>query len=106
MGTVAEQIVAVATCLNPNEEPILVYRRVNKGLVQFWNLGALSLGDGDSGNVRPRLEFCLAHDFGYVYDMEWCPSGCYDDARLGLLAVACSDSHVYVYSVPQPCKVK
>lgn len=44
--------------------------------------------------------------------MEWCPSGCYDLEnvednpgvlkRLGLLAVAGSDSFVYIYAVPAP----
>ena len=47
--------------------------------------------------------------------MEWCPSGCYQDQRIvelekipdkmkrmGLLAAACSDGFVHIYSLPFP----
>lgn len=44
--------------------------------------------------------------------MECCPSGCYQNPdyentianikRLGLLAAACSDGFVYIYSLPFP----
>ena len=61
----------------------------------------------------------LAHNFGSVWDLKWCPSGCWEDpsghgssegqsselrgdARLGLLAMACSDGTVRVMSIPHP----
>lgn len=44
--------------------------------------------------------------------MAWCPSGCWENPsikypdnnlpRLGLLALACSDSYIRIYSIPHP----
>uniref|UniRef100_A0A6P7G5R6 Uncharacterized protein LOC114334425 n=1 Tax=Diabrotica virgifera virgifera TaxID=50390 RepID=A0A6P7G5R6_DIAVI len=72
-------------------------------LIQFWNFGILR-------NVQefpePRLEFGLAVDYGPIWHLEWCPSGCYnvEDSgewtRIGLLAVSGSTMPVYLYSVP------
>lgn len=44
----------------------------------------------------------MAHDYGYIYDMEWCSSGCYDKYCLGLLGIACSDSYAYINAIKQP----
>lgn len=69
------------------------------GMIQIWNFGELQNGK-HSQMPNPVLEYCLCHDFGYISQMEWCPSGCYGEERLGLLAIASSDSNVYVYSLP------
>lgn len=43
-----------------------------------------------------------------IWHMEWCPSGCYDEEdsnglrRMGLLAVACSDGNIVIYSIHFP----
>lgn len=96
-----DQIISVAINLNPNEELHLNDRNSNNnGLVQFWNFGLLNFLE--RSNLLPKLEFCIAHNYGHVYDMEWCPSGCHDTNRLGLLAIACSDSHVYIHHIQQP----
>lgn len=55
----------------------------------------------------------IAHDYGTVWAMDWCPSGTRDIptdedkncARLGLLAVACSNGIVYILSVPYPSTI-
>lgn len=96
--------------LSPDKQYSLSKNSTDPGLIQFWNFGILS----NSGSVqKPELEFCICHNYGQILHMEWCPSGCYDlekcgDGlkRLGLLAVAGSDSYVYVYSVPQPGEIE
>ncbi|XP_066583458.1 uncharacterized protein [Prorops nasuta] len=61
--------------------------------------------------------YCIAHDNGTVWCLEWCPSGCYETkelnylvkdkvTRMGLLAAACSDSSVQIYSLPFPQELK
>lgn len=99
-----EQIIAVAVNLNPNYEPTLNTRCNNKALIQFWNFGHLN--NAKVNEDLPKLEFCIAHEYGYVYDLEWCPSGCCDSKRMGLLAIACSDSFVYIYAVLQSALIK
>lgn len=75
------------------------------GMIQFWNYGALA--NKVVPEMKPKLEFCLLHNFGEVSFLEWCPSGCNDEGdkefsdRLGVLAV-CSDDGVYVYAIPIP----
>ena len=57
---------------------------------------------------KPFLAYTLAHEGGTVWCLEWCPSGCYQNEksdkklRMGLLAAACSDGCVYIYSLPFP----
>lgn len=63
-------------------------------------------------NSLPSLEFCLLHNHGMIWHMEWCPSGCYDEEdsnglrRMGLLAVACSDGNIIIYSIHFPDKLQ
>lgn len=56
----------------------------------------------------------IAHNYGAIWKLEWCPSGgvCEFEKqtlhgaekykRLGLLAVAASDGNVYIYSICLP----
>lgn len=67
--------------------------------------------------VVPEMAFAITHDYGVVWDLDWCPSGCNDDcyinidqnncdsnssAKMGLLAIACSNGKSYVYAIPHP----
>ncbi|XP_078665593.1 uncharacterized protein LOC144907992 isoform X1 [Branchiostoma floridae x Branchiostoma belcheri] len=85
------------------------------GMIQLWCLGDLE--SSSSATDVPYLSLGLAHEFGAVWDMKWCPSGAWDPpeenpllqqdhpavlARLGLLAVASSDGRVRIMSVPHP----
>lgn len=102
------------------------------GVLQFWNFGELKYNqnekvsrwpeeeqtsseddsaDGPSAK-RPKLEFMIAHDYGTILEITWCPGGTtYLDAgeledgvqqngRLGLLALACSDGYVRILAIP------
>lgn len=60
-----------------------------------------------SPDCSPQLGLALAHDFGFVADLRWCPSGCWEAEdepcnenpglrRLGLVALACGDGAVRI----------
>ncbi|KAJ0181740.1 hypothetical protein K1T71_002462 [Dendrolimus kikuchii] len=82
----------------------------NPALIQLWNVGFFD-------TTLPKLALGLAHDYGTIWALDWCPSGARDpllksdpDAfekplRLGLLAVACSNGIVYIYSIPYPSTI-
>lgn len=66
----------------------------------------------------PALAYGIAHSFGTIWCLEWCPSGCFDSEviddgekeankfkRMGLLAAACSDGCVHIYSLPFPTEL-
>ena len=74
-----------------------------KGTIQIWDVGVIS--KATKTPPTPHMSFAIAHEFGVVREVKWCPSGCYDSPkaeqrkgegesklpRLGLLAVASSD---------------
>lgn len=67
-------------------------------LIQIWNCRQLC--NARSAQSMPELEMCIAHQYGRMWSLVWCPSGCYDKERLGLLAAACSDGTVRLFSIP------
>ncbi|XP_018329237.1 uncharacterized protein LOC108739711 isoform X2 [Agrilus planipennis] len=99
--------VAVANTVETNKKCDV---GIGPGLIQIWNYGVLI--NKQLPKSKPELVLCVAHDYGTVTAIEWCPSGCYDSndseklKRLGLLAVACSDSSVYIYSICVPHLLK
>lgn len=100
-----DQILVVSAALDPDKVHDINQLSSEPGLLQFWNCGSLmAISQGEQS--EPQLEFCIMHDYGTVWHMEWCPSGCYRSrndnstvSRYGLLAIACSDSFVYIYSI-------
>ncbi|XP_012231814.2 uncharacterized protein [Linepithema humile] len=83
-------------------------------IIQIWDIGSLD-HEVQSTNKLPTLAYAIAHNSGTVWCLEWCPSGCYQDIdlhnscktekenklkRMGLLAAACSDGCVNIYSLP------
>lgn len=54
---------------------------------------------------KPVLGWSIAHSFGAVWSMEWCPSGGFNNlsstSRLGILAAATSSGCVVIYNVPK-----
>ncbi|CAN7999009.1 unnamed protein product [Ixodes hexagonus] len=104
------QWVVLACCPDPELAHPLTEARPEAGLLQFWGLGAL---ESTRAECSPRLGLAMAHDFGFVADLCWCPSGCWEAEdspsdeitgmrRLGLLALACGDGTVRIVSVPVP----
>ncbi|XP_076349748.1 general transcription factor 3C polypeptide 2-like [Tachypleus tridentatus] len=85
-------------------------------MIQIWDAGILDLNKSER---PPQLSLVIAHNFGAVWKLLWCPSGCWepeygnqctkkdmDDKevlpRLGLMAVACGDGYVRILSIPHP----
>ncbi|XP_046396048.1 uncharacterized protein LOC124163292 [Ischnura elegans] len=98
-----------------------------KFMIQIWDCGPLS--NSESAHlVPPVMALGIAHDFGPVWALEWCPSGCHDVdeefeemhgsgtvpatsneskplKRLGLLAAACGDGTIRLIPVPFPSEL-
>ncbi|XP_033229922.1 uncharacterized protein LOC117181408 isoform X2 [Belonocnema kinseyi] len=107
------QYLAVSTHPTMESEYSVGQAYSGKNVLQIWNLG--SLHQQTSVLFVPELSYAVAHNGGTVWCMEWCPSGCYQDQRIvkfekepnkakrmGLLAAACSDGFVHIYSLPFP----
>ncbi|PNF19015.1 hypothetical protein B7P43_G12399 [Cryptotermes secundus] len=85
----------------------------HSGLLQIWDFGHL---DHQQPCTVPKLALGIAHDYGAVWCMEWCPSGCYEPPdvgvpecrlrRLGLLGAACSDGTIRIFSICFPSEVQ
>ncbi|CAH2238110.1 jg18491 [Pararge aegeria aegeria] len=105
-------------CHNDVDLPRLDYEKTYEysGLVQIWDFGDLS-------SMKPKFALGIAHNYGTIWAIDWCPSGARDVLsssasedesesgsdtflRLGLLAVACSNGSAYIFSVPYPSSVK
>lgn len=84
-------------------------------LLQFWecDLPNNTVTTDPEIASKPKLKIGLAHDFGKIWCLKWCPSGCegIDQCstsqsnekylpRLGLLAAACSDGSIRIFSIP------
>lgn len=106
--SVSTQIVAIAARNDPDKYYTNDMDYNESCLVQFWDFGPLK--NLDSKMYRPRLNFAMSFDHGPIWHLEWCPSGCFEHEdselkpgylkRMGALAVAGSDSSVYIYSIP------
>ncbi|NXX99617.1 TF3C2 factor, partial [Centropus bengalensis] len=83
-------------------------------LLQLWELGSLQPEQGSA--AKARLAYAIAADHGCIWDMKFCPSGAWEPpgtarkhpemSRMGLLAVACSDGRVVLYSLPHPSALR
>ncbi|KAL1487561.1 hypothetical protein ABEB36_015761 [Hypothenemus hampei] len=90
------QILALATLNVPDQQYLVGKTYKTSALIQFYNCGLLN--DFESA-CYPFLLFGLALNVGPIWHLEWCPSGCFSESRLGLLAIAASDSFVYIYCI-------
>uniref|UniRef100_A0AAG5DQ59 Uncharacterized protein n=1 Tax=Anopheles atroparvus TaxID=41427 RepID=A0AAG5DQ59_ANOAO len=105
-----DQILAVA-CKSRYEEfytcQQLSKPQSRKCLIQIWNVGPLRNGSDYENEMRcPQLSFAIACDFGPIWQLAFCPSGCNNETgrgdsfdRLGLLAATGSDGDVYVFAL-------
>lgn len=102
------QILAVA-CKSDFDEFHLADRIFpSKCLIQIWDVGYLnntSLSKKAENSI-PALLYSIACDFGPIWSLKFCPSGCFnsthageDFSRFGLLAATGSDGDVYIYSL-------
>ncbi|GFR83191.1 general transcription factor 3C polypeptide 2, partial [Elysia marginata] len=114
--TSSDQVVAVA--VDSLDIPTDSNKAVaGRGVVQFWSLRDVKQEDSLTSNADQcsapdvSLWCCLAHDAGRVRSLAWCPENLSEQnqnkrldsclPRLGILALACSNGTVQVFSVPQ-----
>ncbi|KAL6447210.1 hypothetical protein ACFW04_001477 [Cataglyphis niger] len=112
------QYVAISTHPTMENEYTVGNKYSGPNIIQIWNVGNLN-HDINSTNELPVLAYAIAHNNGTIWCLEWCPSGCYQDIdlgnykaeesrlrRMGMLAAACSDGCVNIYSLPFPDELK
>lgn len=109
-GAAASQYVALYSSPDMNETHPLSQLHSGPGLLQFWGLGTLQQ-ESCAGN-RAHFVYGIACDHGCIWDLKFCPSGAWELPstprkapllpRLGLLALACSDGKVLLFSLPHP----
>lgn len=55
----------------------------------------------ESASSTPHMSYGVAHDYGAVWDMAWCPSGAYEPPKkMGLLALSTSCGDCPVFAMP------
>ncbi|XP_022048403.1 general transcription factor 3C polypeptide 2 [Acanthochromis polyacanthus] len=109
-GAIATQYIALACHRGMDDLHYASKTCTGSGLVQLWDVSKLEYDS--SPDSQPVLAYGLAQDNGVVWHLKWCPAGgwelpnCDRKApflpRLGLLAVATSNSLVTIYSLPHP----
>ncbi|KAJ3333851.1 hypothetical protein HDU76_002572 [Blyttiomyces sp. JEL0837] len=79
-----------------------------QGCIQIWNCGPLDF-KGKS-TITPRLELCILHNFGVVFELRWAPLLAKDSVsdsqtgrlpRLGWLAACFGDGGISVWKVSE-----
>lgn len=109
------ELIAVAVnCCSMDQS--LTYRESQdgEGCIQFWSMSKFITSKANETTISNggqsklcKLSFIIAHEYGTIFEMLWCPLGTsYDSesqvglSRAGLLAVACGDGQVRILSVP------
>ncbi|XP_018394681.1 PREDICTED: uncharacterized protein LOC108773396 isoform X1 [Cyphomyrmex costatus] len=106
------QYVAISTHPTMESKYTVGKKYLGPNVLQIWDIGSLN-HQINSKNRSPVLAYAIAHNSGTIWCLEWCPSGCYQDVdldnykaderkikRMGLLAAACSDGCINIYSLP------
>lgn len=76
--------------------------------IQIWKL-KLSVKQKQEEAV---LDLCLLHDFGVIFDLQWCPYGAYEEEipdrlpKLGILSFVAGDGTTRTVVVPHPDAVR
>ena len=88
----------------------------SNSLLQLWscNLPSMFKKTHSESLLKPKMTIGIVHNYGKIWCVKWCPSGCEDLdqsntvlsnknylSRLGLLATACSDGSIRIFSIPK-----
>ncbi|XP_069990195.1 uncharacterized protein [Penaeus vannamei] len=102
------QYLALSTLKSPEKEYPILKSTLHEGLIQIWECTS----EGKESGKHLKFVFGIAHEFGNVWSLAWCPSGAYEYLegelassqlkRLGLLAAAFSDGFIRIYVIPHP----
>ncbi|XP_050546484.1 uncharacterized protein LOC126908455 isoform X2 [Daktulosphaira vitifoliae] len=93
----------LAVSCHPN--PDLIHKEIGcykyPSLLQLWIFDSLHNIIHDSKDSMPHMSYGIAHEFGAVWDMAWCPSGAYEqDKKIGLLALSTSCGDCPIFTMP------
>ena len=76
------------------------------GIIQFWKLDTQTT-NAEKIVDKPDYIKGIIHDFGKIWCLDWCPSGCFKPGTtIGLLAASCSDGTVRLLDVKFPSEDK
>lgn len=69
-------------------------------MIQIWEL---------DGEKAPKMVLGLAHQYGCVFDLKWCPFDASTEGeggQLGFLAVSFGDGSCRIFSIPNPQSIR
>ncbi|XP_028408140.1 uncharacterized protein LOC114530729 isoform X2 [Dendronephthya gigantea] len=103
-----DQYIAVGCHSDPDKTHLLSECYREKGVLQIWRVPHLQ--NKTRPTEKAEFSFGIVYDYGPLWDIRWCPSRAWDKSspqtgelrRLGLLALACADGKVRIFSVPFP----
>ena len=109
-GNERPQFLALSASSAPDRNYCVMKSYSHKGVIQIWKCSCM----GKENSAVPEFQLAIAHEFGNVWSLAWCPSGVYDEnavdtctdksnlKRIGVLAAGCSDGTVRVFVMPSP----
>ncbi|XP_068243490.1 uncharacterized protein [Palaemon carinicauda] len=107
------QYLALSATSFPDKRYSLVQSYSHEGVIQIWQCPF----NMENESSVPQFQLGIAHNYGSIWALAWCPSGIYnlsqsdkldsesDLQKIGLLAAACSDGTVRVFVVPNPAQL-
>jgi hypothetical protein len=108
--TVHHHYLAVAGYRHMKESQSVGSFSMGPGWIQFWRFPTL-MDSTLNYKEQPHLDMVLAHDYGTVWDLKWCPryaflmdSGTFQ--RMGILSVAFGDGKIRLFPIPSPNHLK
>ncbi|GBC06971.1 hypothetical protein RclHR1_07170012 [Rhizophagus clarus] len=108
-----EQYLAIGGYKSTTDEHHTIGQRQTEDMnnsIQIWKIDcSLNISDAKS----PHLDMVLCHDFGCVFDLQWCPYGAHDKfeevqkqnsliPKLGIIAISFGNGNIGIYAVPEP----
>lgn len=114
---IKEHIAISVSCSDMDTSRSYKDAKLESGVIQLWSCGITSSLNPEIDvkiNCKPILRFGIAHQYGHIWDMSWCPGGTTwqqpstvpvseeEMPRLGLLSIACGDGQVRILSIPHP----
>ncbi|VVC33262.1 Hypothetical protein CINCED_3A011483 [Cinara cedri] len=88
-------------------KPDLVHKEMDSykypSILQLWTFNSLNNINYKpiTASNMPYMSYGLAHEFGAVWDMAWCPSGAYEPQnKIGILALSTSCGDCPIFAMP------
>ena len=83
---------------------ILEERFTCVGVVQLWAFREQTAGEGvGDGSLSAQLQLCVAHEYGYIRSLKWCPSSSFVASGEGDKVCVHTCVHVCVCAYVHAC---